>query len=86
MGLELPIAFVRTELTGYSFAEVPISEREARLLAAQKAELYERNFLSEYELKDRKTEYEVTDEGVTMTVNYTLYGKLSEEVEFFIDK
>lgn len=85
-GFELPVGRKSVELTRYSYTQRPISETEAADRAASLAETYEHNFLSEYEIRDRSESIKTTEEGVYLTVKYSLYGEISEEVEFFIKK
>ena len=56
------------------------------IIKVKRAFLYEENFLSDYEIKGRQAEDNVTENGVSTTVTYTLYGELCREVEFFIKK
>lgn len=85
-GLELPISYTRETLDEYSFKEVPLSAEEALAEAKAKVDAYEYNFLREFELKKRDISEEKDENGVTLTVKYSLYGVISEEVEFFVDK
>ena len=42
--------------------------------------------LGDFELRSREQTVDIRDDGVCLTVKYTLYGVISEEVEFFISK
>ncbi|MBR1384796.1 MAG: sporulation protein YqfD [Ruminococcus sp.] len=85
-GLELPISFSSYELTDYSYITVSISRDEAEALLTEQFILYESNFLSGYDIISSERSVEFEDDVVLMTINYTLYGKISEEVDFFIKK
>ena len=85
-GVELPVGIKSTELTRYGYTERPISENEAKRRAQSLAETYESNFLSEFEIRSKNYTVKTTPEGVYLTANYKLYGVISEEVEFFINK
>jgi similar to stage IV sporulation protein len=85
-GLTFPVGVTTVSLEEYYFRTEILTEQQARDAVEEKAYLYEKNFLGEYEIKDRKSEITVTDSGVTQTVTYTLYGKMSKEAEFFIPK
>ncbi len=85
-GIEMPFGITNCELTEYDFKTSTYSQQEALDIAHDKAYIYEKNFLSGYEIKDRQAKDEITDEGVKTTVTYTLYGEMCREVEFFIKK
>ena len=54
--------------------------------ANEKRVKYEKNFLSEYKIKDKKESVKSTEKGVKLEVTYTLYGNICEEAAFFIKK
>ena len=85
-GFDLPLKVNSIDLTDYSYIQRPLSKTEAEELVYRQAEAYEQNFLTDFELKNRKTELSCDENGVTLTILYSLYGQISEEVEFFIDK
>lgn len=82
----MPFGITTCELEEYKFSQDTMTEQQALDAVHEKAYLYEENFLSDYEIKDRHIEDNVTENGVTATVTYTLYGELCREVEFFIKK
>lgn len=86
LGIKLPIGIIHSTLNEYSYKSHTFTEEEALKLANQQATAYEHNFLEKYEIKNAKRSEKVTHEGVEVTVKYTLYGNISEEVEFFIAK
>jgi len=85
-GAELPLGTTKVNLQEYDFSTKFLTEEQALELASDKAYNYEQNFLTGYEIKDRKAEKKVTDSGVELTVTYTLYGEMCKESEFFIAK
>ncbi len=85
-GFELPVGITHTELYKISSKEVTYTEEQAFELAYEQAERYENNFLEEYEIKDVSYSENITENGVEVTVEYTLYGDICQEVEFFINK
>ena len=85
-GRELPIGIKKLCLTEYDFETTTYDEEQALELAQDKAYRYEENFLSNFEIKDRQSEEEITETGAKLTVTYTLYGVMSREVEFFVNK
>ena len=85
-GVELPVALKYTDLTEYTFSEKPLSSLQAQARAEKLAEAYENNFLSELEIKSKDYTVETKPEGVYLKADYKLYGVISEEVEFFINK
>ena len=85
-GLEMPFGITTCELEEYKFSQDTLTEQQALDAVHEKTYLYEENFLSDDEIKDRQVAANVTENGVTATVTYTLYGELCREVEFFIKK
>lgn len=85
-GLALPFSLCEAELTEYDRVPVTLTEDEAFAEAGEMAYKYEQNFLGEYKLIDRQTTRTVTDNGVKLTVKYTLYGSMCRESEFFMPK
>jgi len=85
-GIKLPISITDEIFEQYSVEEVPISENDARSEAMNKIDVYEQNFLSDYVIKSRNITAEEEEKGIKITAVYTLYGEISEEVEFFVDK
>ena len=85
-GLEMPFGITTCDLEEYKFSQTTLTEQQALDAVHHKAFLYEENFLSDYEIKGRQAEDKVTENGVSTTVTYTLYGELCREVEFFIKK
>lgn len=85
-GIEIPVSVTETDVSRYSYIAVPISKSEAEVLAKQQADLYEKNFLSDFEIKNAEYSYSYNENGVILTASYSLYGIISKEVDFFIKK
>ena len=85
-GFRLPVGIRTIKLKEYTNAIQWTDKEEAQALAGEQAYRYEQNFLKEYELLDRSTEFIEEDEGLTLRVTYELYGVMSREREFFIPK
>lgn len=85
-GLKLPVSLKKSTVREYSTAAHTLTEEQAFAAAEEQAEKYERNFLSGFEIKDRQVQRRTGEEGVTLEINYTLYGQIGKEVDFFIKK
>ena len=85
-GIEIPVSVTETDVSRYSYIAVPISKSDAEVLAKQQADLYEKNFLSDFEIKNAEYSYSYNETGVILTASYSLYGIISKEVDFFIKK
>lgn len=85
-GIEIPVSVTETNVSRYSYIAVPISKSDAEVLAKQQADLYEKNFLSDFEIKNAEYSYSYNENGVILTASYSLYGIISKEVDFFIKK
>lgn len=85
-GLKLPVSITSCSLNEYSYKTVSLSKEEASEQANELVNKYEHNFLKEYEIKKASRNEKITDDGIEITVQYTLYGVISEELEFFAPK
>ena len=85
-GIEIPVSVTETDVSTYSYIAVTISKSDAEVLAKQQADLYEKNFLSDFEIKNAEYSYSYNENGVLLTASYSLYGIISKEVDFFIKK
>ena len=47
---------------------------------------YEKNFLGDSEIKKRDEQLTYTSDKAILTVKYEIYGKMTEEKQFFIKK
>ena len=86
MDCELPVGIRTVKLTEYEISERPLSVQQAEEYSKRLAANYEVNFLSEYEIKDKKYTVDIRNDGVYLTAEYSLFGEISEEVDFFISK
>lgn len=85
-GLQLPLGITSVSLTEYDFLTKQLTQQQAEQSVAHQAFDYETNFLKNYEIKDRESTVTTDENGVTMTVHYTLYGQMTKESFFFIPK
>lgn len=85
-GKTLPFGIRTLTLTEYDRKPVRYTKQEAIEKANEKRAKYEKNFLSEYKIKDKKESVKSTEKGVKLEVTYTLYGNICEEAAFFIKK
>lgn len=85
-GIETPIKITQCKLKEYDFKIKKLNEEQAKKILETKTYKYEQNFLKDYEIKDRNSEIISDENGVTQKVTYTLYGVISKETEFFINK
>ncbi len=85
-GFETPIGITHSRLNEYNFKTYTYSEIEAKELANEQATKYEHNFLKDFVVKDAKRTEKTTKDGVEITVEYNLYGVISQEVDFFVSK
>ena len=86
LGEQTPIGMTETKYQSYSFKTTLYTKKQAKKLAAQKRDDYEKNFLSDCSIKGRHTDVEYKKDRVVLTVKYTIYGEMSEESYFFIKK
>lgn len=85
-GLDTPLGITETELTEYDFKTKKLNKEQAAAVLEQKFYKYEQNFLKDYKIKNRKVTVKAVKNGVYQTVDYKLYGVISKETEFFINK
>ncbi|MBQ8965335.1 sporulation protein YqfD [Ruminococcus sp.] len=85
-GFYLPMGITEIYLNEFDNRSQLMDEEEAFAEAEKSAYRYEQNFLSKYEILDRKCQKETDDNGVRLTVTYELYGDLCKESDFFIPK
>jgi similar to stage IV sporulation protein len=86
LGEETPVGIRTKTYSEYYFQNVSYTKEQARALAVKMRDTYEENFLTELEIRGRKSEVTYTDSGVVLTVRYKIYGQISEESEFFVSK
>lgn len=86
LGEETPVGLRSVTYEKYSFENVIYTREQAEKLADQARQNYEINFLSDCEIRLRKTDFKLEDDKVILTVTYEIYGQISEESQFFIKK
>lgn len=82
-GIRMPWTKVIIEGTRTESVEVSRSVNDVKRLLEQQLELYEKNFLSDYETIDRKIEYERDENGIKLTCKFTLRGNIAVQSEIF---
>lgn len=85
-GLKLPISLKNYHLKEYDLKPVKLSDKKAKKELNEKISNYEKNFLGEYDIINKKTNFKKDKNGIYATATYELYGIISKEVEFFICK
>ena len=85
-GRELPVGIKALRREGYSIGRVNYSREQARECAMRQIDDYEHNFLADEKIVSRRIDENVGENGVSLTVNYELFGIMSEEKQFFIKK
>ncbi|MBO5575058.1 MAG: sporulation protein YqfD [Ruminococcus sp.] len=85
-GLTLPFGLKTLVLDEYDRRPVHYSDKEALELCMKQAERYEKNYLEEYEIKEKNIEKSSDKSSSKLTVKYILYGNICEEAAFFIKK
>lgn len=85
-GKKLPFGIKTLTLTEYDRKPVKYNKQQAEEKVLEKCGKYEKNFLSEFKVKNKETKLEYNEKGVKLEVTYTLYGNICEEAAFFIKK
>lgn len=85
-GFDFPIGIKKVSLNEFNYEDIVLTENEATKEAEKKLKNYKNNFFSDYEIKNEDVQKEITDDGITLTATYMLYGDIGEENEFFIKK
>lgn len=86
LGFDFPIGIKKVSLNEFNYEDTVLTEKEATKEAEKKLKNYKNNFFSDYEIKNEDVQKEITDDGITLTATYMLYGDIGEENEFFIKK
>lgn len=82
----LPFGIKTLTFKEYDYKPVRYTQQEAAERAKSKCERYERNFLSEYKIKNKDVKTVCNEKSVKIEVTYKLYGNICEESAFFIAK
>ena len=83
-GKEIPISIKKELLTEKGYQEFMLTEKELTEKISEKIYLYEKNFLSECEIIERKTKMSKTDKGITFDVTYKLRGDICSQKDILI--
>lgn len=84
LGLELPLGIVRREYTEYDFETTEYTEKQATDEVYKLEQNYEKNFLSDCEAVDKSESLEKTEDGMKLTVSYTIIADIAVEKEILI--
>jgi similar to stage IV sporulation protein len=84
-GNNIPIGIVTTQSTHYSTIIKNYSVDDAKQELNSRRETFEQNFLNSVEIVNVEENYTITDESVTLNLNYTLRGNICEEQTIFIN-
>ncbi len=85
-GLETPLNIKNVHLEEFYYRTETLDKEQAKAEAEKQEERFRNNFLCGYEIKKVDKKEKITENGVEITAEYTLYGEISEEMEFFMPK
>lgn len=85
-GFELPIAVTDVEYSEYTEAVNTYTDEDIMGQIEKSISTFEKDFLTEYEIRDLKKSIIKSDKGVTLTLEYTLYGEIGEQVDIYLNK
>ena len=83
---ELPCGIFQKTTSETQTSVTERSEEEVRLALNSDLVRYEKNFLADTEILDRKLEFQTTPDGIQCHAVYTVKGEIGMTSEFFIDK
>lgn len=83
---EIPLGINTVKLNKYTYENNVYSKDEVKTLAKEKLYKYEQNYFKDYEIKDMVINETYTKDGLILTGKYVLYGDITKESEFFIEK
>ncbi len=81
LGFRLPIGISKKTYDKYYFEKVKLTKKQAKAKLRRKIKLYERNFLKDKRILNKKVKVKVGKKSVKMTVNYKLNGNIAVEKE-----
>ncbi|MBP3380840.1 MAG: sporulation protein YqfD [Ruminococcus sp.] len=84
LGKQLPISLQTTEYQENSRIETTLSEEELRGELEEKIYLYEKNFLSDCEILERKITEKKDADTLTLTVEYKVKGDICTQKEILV--
>lgn len=85
-GFELPLAVTDVEYNEYIEAVNYYTDEQISEMIEKSKTNYEQSFLSSFEIKDAKKKINNTNDGVSVSVTYTLYGEIGEQVDIYLNK
>lgn len=83
---ELPCGILQRITSETETSVTERTEEEVRLALNSDLVRYEKNFLADTEILDRKLEFQTTPDGIQCHAVYTVKGEIGMISEFFIDK
>lgn len=86
LGRELPCGIFKRVTSETKTSITERSEQELQLALNSAVVRYEKNFLADTEILDRKLEFETTSEQITCHVIYTVKGEIGMTAEFLPEK
>ena len=84
--LKFPFGIKTLRLNEYSYEKCVYNDSEAEEKAREQLSKYEKNFFKDYEIQSKNVKTQKTENGITLTADYILYGNIACESEFFIKK
>ena len=85
-GYELPIALIEVGYSEYVEAINTYTDEEIDKKIAESTKSYEESFLKDFEIKDMKKTVKKEENGVLLTLRYTLYGEIGEQADIYLNK
>ncbi|MCD7740920.1 MAG: sporulation protein YqfD [Ruminococcus sp.] len=86
LGKQTPVGIRTSSYQEYRLESVMYTKEQAVERVNELKQAYENSFLSNCEIKSERTDIKYTDDGVSLTVTYEIYGLMSEESKLFIKK
>ena len=81
LGFKLPIGISKKTYDKYYFEKVKLTKKQAKKKLRKKIKLYEKNFLKDKKILNKKKKTKVTKKGIKITVDYKLNGNIAVEKE-----
>ena len=78
--------WTKVKVTGVKTENVEVtrSVNDIKRLLQQELDMYELNFLKEYDIMDRDIKFDRNEEGIKITCKYTLQGDILSQSEIFV--
>lgn len=84
LGITMPWTKVKVTGVKTENVEVTRSVNDVKRLLQQELDMYELNFLKEYDIMDRDIKFDRDEEGIKITCKYTLQGDILSQSEIFV--